>query len=61
MISNQNNDKDGIPQTAPIKSSPEIGEFLDKIGVGKFYVVGHSAGGGWALQVVASPKTTDSF
>ena len=30
---------------------PEIEEFLDKIGVGKFYVVGHSAGGGWALQV----------
>ena len=36
---------------------PEIGEFLDKIGVDKFYVVGHSAGAGWALQVVFSPKT----
>ena len=40
---------------------PEIEEFLDKIGVGKFYVVGHSAGGGWALQVGVSPKTTVIF
>ena len=35
---------------------PEIGEFLDKIGVGKFYVVGHSAGAGWALQVISLPE-----
>ena len=34
---------------------PEIEEFLDKIGVGKFFVVGHSAGAGWALQVGKPP------
>ena len=32
---------------------PEIAELLDKIGVDKFYVVGHSAGAGWAVQVAA--------
>jgi len=32
---------------------PEIEELLDMIGVGEFYVVGHSAGACWALQVAA--------
>ena len=36
---------------------PEIEEFLDKIGVDKFFVVGHSAGAGWALQVGKPPNS----
>ena len=49
------------PQPAPYlfrDGVPEIMEFLDQIGiVGKFYIVGHSAGAGWALQVdIISPS-----
>jgi pimeloyl-ACP methyl ester carboxylesterase len=31
----------------------EIGELLDKIGVRNFYVVGHSHGATWSLQIAA--------
>jgi len=36
---------------------PEIAELLDKIGVDKFFILGHSAGAGWAVQVAAALGT----
>eukprot|EP00418_Pyrodinium_bahamense_P005858 CAMPEP_0179022010 /NCGR_PEP_ID=MMETSP0796-20121207/6186_1 /TAXON_ID=73915 /ORGANISM="Pyrodinium bahamense, Strain pbaha01" /LENGTH=338 /DNA_ID=CAMNT_0020717861 /DNA_START=35 /DNA_END=1048 /DNA_ORIENTATION=+ len=33
---------------------PEIIEFMDALKIDKFYVTGHSMGGGWALQVAAA-------
>ena len=44
------------PQPVPYPFSllvQEIGEFLDKIGVGQFFLVGHSIGGGCAQSVAA--------
>lgn len=51
------------PQPAPFgfkEVVSEIGELLDKVGVDRFYVVGHSIGGGVALQVAAGLGSGDN-